>query len=69
MNLKLFSTHSKTISKVYKKIHKCDVENEEYDMSYICVREMDDCDSNDDEEEDLKTPPHYYSDGEYSSEY
>ena len=58
----------KTSSKIPKKVHKGDMENKDYDVRYVSVRERDDWDSNDDEEEDLKTPPHYYSDGGYSSE-
>ena len=58
----------KNKSKVPKKAWKCDVEDEKYNVSYRRVRDRDDWDSNDDEDEDPKTPPHYYSDGEYSSE-
>ena len=58
----------KTKLKVPKKVHKCDVEDEEYKVSYRSVRDRDDQDSIDDEEEDPKTPPHQYSASEYYSE-
>ena len=58
----------KTSSKVPKKVHKYHVKDEEYDMSYISVRERYNWDSNDDEKKDPKTSPHYHCDGGYSSE-
>lgn len=58
----------KTSSKVPKKVHKIDVKDKEYDVSYAFVRDRNDLDSNDDQEEDHKTLPQYSSDGEYSSE-
>ena len=58
----------KNHSKVPKKARKCDVEDEDYNVSYRRMRDRDVWDSNDDDDEDPKTPPYYDSNGEYSSE-
>ena len=63
------NSFDKNKSKVPKKARKCDVEDEDYNVSYRRMRDRDVRDSNDDDDEDPKTPPHYDSNGEYSSEY
>ena len=62
------SSFYKNNSKVLKKAQKCDVEDEDYNVSYRRMRDRDVWDSNDDDDDDPETPPYYDSNSEYSSE-